>query len=569
MVIFGLVLHGVVWADENSDKKSGKLTATEAVATDSTALQEAAGEAARVTAETETIVSEGVLASAGAGLIDIGKIKADPFVIKREGFEETGQSLGRGVDQLQEGWVSTRRAWLKSTAVAGISWLKLLFGLAGFILLALFDFVLRHLILRQQKHLGADAGNLRVLAKAGGRWFNPLLEAIRKPLSLFIWTYGGLTLISFLFSHVTSEEEISWVPRSVGQAAELGGLVALFWALIRSVTVLDIRLKIYAETTPSKWDNILVPFVGKCLRLILPIVLLILSLPLIPLSLGMHMVFQQGITILLICSFSWILINLILVIEASILHRYGKRSSENFDARRIFTQVHLMKRVILTILVILTLATILMVFESVRRLGTSILASAGVLGIIIGLAAQRTISTLLAGIQIAFTQPIRIDDVVIVEGEWGWIEEITLTYVVVKIWDLRRLVLPINYFIEKPFQNWTRTSAKILGTIYFYVDYRLPVDELREPLKRFVAASPHWDKDVCGLQVTNTGEKCVELRALVSADDSSKAWDLRCEVREKLLKYIQDNYPSGLPQVRASLEQLDTAQGIGTIKNPA
>jgi small-conductance mechanosensitive channel len=199
---------------------------------------------------------------------------------------------------------------------------------------------------------------------------------------------------------------------------------------------------------------------------------------------------------------------------------------------------------------ILALAIILMTFEKVRHLGTSILASAGIAGIIIGLAAQQTIATLLAGIQIAITQPIRLDDVVIVEGEWGRIEEITLTYVVVRIWDLRRLVLPITYFLEKPFQNWTRVSAELLGTVFFYVDYTVPVEAIRQELHRIVEGSKFWDQGLCILTVTNATERTVELRALVSAADSSKAWDLRCEVREKLLDFIQKNYPDGLPKVR-------------------
>jgi small-conductance mechanosensitive channel len=195
-----------------------------------------------------------------------------------------------------------------------------------------------------------------------------------------------------------------------------------------------------------------------------------------------------------------------------------------------------------------------MLFEQVRGLGTSVLASAGVLGIVIGFAAQRTIANLFAGFQLALTQPIRIDDVVIVEGEWGRIEEITLTYVVVRIWDLRRLILPLSYFIERPFQNWTRREADILGTVFLYADYTIPVDALREELKRIAAQSPNWDGKVCGLQVTDATEQTIELRSLVSACDASKAWDLRCEVREKLIAFVQKNYPASLPKVRAELD---------------
>ncbi len=207
-----------------------------------------------------------------------------------------------------------------------------------------------------------------------------------------------------------------------------------------------------------------------------------------------------------------------------------------------------------------------MTFEKIRQLGVSIMASAGVIGIIAGFAAQKSIATLFAGIQIAITQPIRLDDVVIVENEWGWIEEITLTYVVVRIWDLRRLVLPITYFIERPFQNWTRVSADILGTVFLYMDYTVPVRVIREELQKIVKGSDLWDGKVCGVQVTDATQQTVEVRALVSAVDSSKAWDLRCLVREKLLEFLQNKYPDSLPKTRVELEKSilgkDSALGV-------
>jgi small-conductance mechanosensitive channel len=207
-----------------------------------------------------------------------------------------------------------------------------------------------------------------------------------------------------------------------------------------------------------------------------------------------------------------------------------------------------------TIIGVFTLASMLMVFDSVRQFGASILASAGIAGIIVGFAAQRSIATLLAGFQIALTQPIRLDDVVIVENEWGRIEEITLTYVVVRVWDLRRLVVPITYFIEQPFQNWTRSSADILGTVFLYVDYGVPLDAIRVEFARILQASRYWDRKVSVLQVTDAKEHTLELRALASAADASLAWDLRCEIREKLIMFIQHTYPESLPRFRASFD---------------
>jgi small-conductance mechanosensitive channel len=195
-----------------------------------------------------------------------------------------------------------------------------------------------------------------------------------------------------------------------------------------------------------------------------------------------------------------------------------------------------------------------MLFDEVRRLGTSLIASAGVLGIIIGFAAQRTIANLFAGFQLAMAQPIRLDDVVIVEGEWGRVEEITLTYVVIHIWDDRRLIVPLSHFIEKPFQNWTRVSANILGSVFLWVDYMLPLEEVRKATQEIVQASAIWDKRFWNLQVTDTTERTMQIRVLATAADSGKAWDLRCEIREKLIGFIQRNHPDRLPRIRAEFE---------------
>jgi small-conductance mechanosensitive channel len=198
-----------------------------------------------------------------------------------------------------------------------------------------------------------------------------------------------------------------------------------------------------------------------------------------------------------------------------------------------------LRRVAGAVVILIGGALVLFQFEGMRALGTSLLASAGVAGIVVGLAAQRSLSTLLAGIQLSITQPVCVGDVVIVEGEWGTVEEITLTYVVVKVWDLRRLVLPIRKFLEEPFQNWTRTGTDLLGTVFIHADYRVPVDVVRRELERFVTAQPLWDRKVVGVQVTNASERTVEIRALVSAADASSAWDLRCAVREFLVQLLQ------------------------------
>lgn len=286
-----------------------------------------------------------------------------------------------------------------------------------------------------------------------------------------------------------------------------------------------------------------------------PALFLLLTLPLLELSQPVKTPLNHILSIWIIIGVSWFLIRLVNIFKTLILSRYEISTKDNLEARRITTQLDVIQRVLGFLIILVAVSSILMTFDKVRQIGISILASAGIAGIIIGFAAQRSLATLIAGIQIAITQPIRIDDVVIVENEWGWIEEITLTYVVVRIWDQRRLIAPITYFIERPFQNWTRKTAELLGTVFIYADYRVPVDELRKELEMIVAETPLWDKRVAMMQVTNATEKTVELRALVSAENSSNAWELRCHVREKLISFLQQNYPESLPLVRVELEK--------------
>lgn len=265
--------------------------------------------------------------------------------------------------------------------------------------------------------------------------------------------------------------------------------------------------------------------------------------------------FDRTGSIFLILSIAWASIAVLRTSKKVILSKLDVNQEDNLKQRKFLTQFNIMESIIYFLIVLIAIGSALMLFEEVRQLGISLFASAGVAGIIIGLAAQKLIATVLAGIQIAITQPIRLDDVVIVENEWGRIEEITLTYVVVKIWDQRRLVVPSTYFFEKPFQNWTRTSAEILGTVFLYTDYHVSFDALREELTRLLESTPLWDKRVNVLQVTDAKEYGVEIRALVSAKDSPTAWDLRVFIREKLIEFIQKNYPESLPRTRVVFEK--------------
>ena len=260
-------------------------------------------------------------------------------------------------------------------------------------------------------------------------------------------------------------------------------------------------------------------------------------------------------SILLIISIAWAAIAVLRASKKVILSKYDTSKKDNLRQRKFLTQFNIMESIIYFMIILISIGASLMLFEDVRQLGVSLFASAGVAGIIIGFAAQKLIATVLAGLQIAITQPIRLDDVVIIENEWGRIEEITLTYVVVKIWDQRRLVVPSTYFFEKPFQNWTRNTSEILGTVFLYTDYHVPFDALRKELTRLLNSTPLWDKRVNVLQVTDAKEYGVEIRALMSAKDSPIAWDLRVFIREKMIEFIQKNYPESLPRTRVVFEQ--------------
>jgi small-conductance mechanosensitive channel len=297
---------------------------------------------------------------------------------------------------------------------------------------------------------------------------------------------------------------------------------------------------------------VLLPLAGQAVRRGLPLLALILGTPALATSPGLAEILRNATGLMLIALVAFLLVQVVDAGAAFVLAQHRIDIKDNLQARAIHTQVMVLKKVALTTIGVFTLASMLMVFESVRQFGASILASAGIAGIIIGFAAQRSIATLLAGFQLALTQPIRVDDVVIVENEWGRIEDITLTYVVVRIWDERRLIVPMSNFIEKPFQNWTRTSSELLGTVFIYVDYSVPLDGLREELTRILRASRYWDGRINVLQVTDAKERTLEIRALASAADASSAWDLRCEVREQLITFIQRHYPASLPHLRAT-----------------
>jgi small-conductance mechanosensitive channel len=307
-----------------------------------------------------------------------------------------------------------------------------------------------------------------------------------------------------------------------------------------------------------------VPLVGASLRMIVLLVGINLVLPIVSLPARYADVIGKLTSMIFIAAVAILLIRTVGIFQQVVFTRFDITAADNLQARKVYTQLHVICRVIYVVIVLFAVSAVLMLFEHVRQVGTSLLASAGVVGIIAGFAAQKTLSNLLAGFQIALAQPVRHDDVVVVEGEWGRIEEITLTYVVVRIWDERRLVLPLSYFIEKPFQNWTRVSADLLGSVFVWMDYALPVDEARKALKAIIEASHLWDGRFWNLQVTDATDRTMQLRILATAADSSKSFDLRCEIREKFIAYIQRNHPQGLPRLRAEMLRPNLGESVGT-----
>lgn len=255
-------------------------------------------------------------------------------------------------------------------------------------------------------------------------------------------------------------------------------------------------------------------------------------------------------TLLLIIALAWISIQFVKAGSYYLQGKFDIEVSDNLNARGRLTQIKVFKGIINSLIIIIAISIGLLTFQQVRTIGISLLTSAGIIGIIVGFAAQKSIGMILAGIQLAITQPIRLDDVVIVENEWGRIEEITLTYVVVKIWDERRLVLPVTYFLEKPFQNWTRTGSEITGAVFLLVDYNFPVESIRIALPEMLKEYPEWDGRLINVQVTKTTEQYKEIRVLLSSSDASKNWDLRAAIRERLIEFINKNYPDTFAKIR-------------------
>src|SRR4051812_9381011 len=364
-------------------------------------------------------------------------------------------------------------------------------------------------------------------AGAAARKGDPVLEALQ----------NGMTGL---------RDTMAWAPDNVVGALLLA--LAALSALSIHRTMLRLLRRLLRDRHPYM-RSFLAWTVGLT-RMALIVFALSLTLPLTPLDVETTAIIGRILLLATIIIIGWAAIATVNMSADLYLMRFRLDSTDNVLARKHLTQVRVLTRTVDTLLVLVTVGAALMTFEPVRQYGVSLFASAGVAGLVAGLAARPVLSNLIAGIQLAMTQPIRIDDGVLVENEYGRVEEITSTYVVIRLWDLRRLIVPLTYFIEKPFQNWTRESSSLVGAALFHFDYTTPVERVRQKLIEIVTASPLWDGNVVKLQVVEARESSLELRAIASARTSSDAFDLRCEIREKLIGWMQREIPNALPRTR-------------------
>jgi small-conductance mechanosensitive channel len=341
-----------------------------------------------------------------------------------------------------------------------------------------------------------------------------------------------------------------------------GALIVTALALVLAFGVYWVGARIVRRIArPYPSTTVFLRHIGKPVAAVLMIVALEVIWWEAPDTLHLIVPLRDAAAFALIGAITWLSVRSAAAIGEAIIQAHPLDTADNLQARRIHTQARVLARSVMVVIVIVGIGGALMTFPNVRQIGASLLASAGVAGLVAGIAARPVLGNLIAGLQIALSQPIRLDDVVVIQGEWGRIEEITGTYVSVRLWDQRRLIVPLQWFIENPFSNWTRSSAQIIGTVFLYVDYRMPLEPLREELGRIVEEAPEWDKRVQVLQVTDATERAMQLRVLVSSSDSGLNWDLRCRVREGLLNFVQTHYPQYLPRARAEVSaELETAE---------
>jgi small-conductance mechanosensitive channel len=385
-----------------------------------------------------------------------------------------------------------------------------------------------------------------------------VVRAVVTRFDLWIWGCGLYTLLAWhLNGLLTSAVGHDW------------GLPARQTAVLQAITILAVSslagrliyvtngpLRALAAGDSSHWESVLAVLCADALQVGIPLVATIFALDRIGLPASITARSRDVVNAVIILATGYLACRQVNLAADKIIQSHRVRGGVDLRSRALYTEVSSLRRAILVVLAFLTVATAMIFCAPLRHVGTSLLASAGIITVLAGVVVQRSLGQFFAGFQLALTQPILLDDFVVVEGQFGKVEEITLAYVVLHLWDQRRLVVPITYFLEKPFENWTRRSSELLGTIFFYFDYHLPVDELRAEFHRYIEGHPAWDKRKKSLVVTDAKETSMQLRVLVSAADPEKLWDLRCDVREALITYVQDKYPAHLVKTRLVVQAL-------------
>jgi small-conductance mechanosensitive channel len=387
-------------------------------------------------------------------------------------------------------------------------------------------------------------------------WRNGILFALRRALSGFFIFTGAFFASVPILPHIGFALGGFPTFAIAAKVAELGYFATALGFCFRIVRLVQNWLNGFAKRPSNRWYFGAFPVLGKALHYNLILFAFSTAIYILELSAPLQRAGYKIVAIAGIVVNTVLLIQTVLAVESMVVSRAEILKYDLYKWRRVETSAQMLRRLLIFAIVVVGIGATLMAFQPVRQIGAGLVASAGIAGVIAGLAAQKSLSTIIAGLHIAIMQPMRIEDVVIVEGEWGTIEEITLTYVVIRVWDWRRLIVPITYFLEKPFQNWTRNSSDLMGAVFLYVDFLIPVQKVREETKRIVEASKLWDQRVFAFQVTDFRSNSVEIRILASAKTSQELFDLRCEIREKILSFLQDRYPSAFPRVRTALSRL-------------
>ena len=474
--------------------------------------------------------------------------------METETLDAAGEKIGKEVDVFGKKIASVFGPWVNAELWRGITWLKLF---ASISLLVLFLLIERTLSARLHAMARAVPAENKSLL-----WKKLLLRAIRPPLSLLLLVYGIYASITPLFKYFQDGKGKNLVHNIAEDMADLGGTLAVIWLIYRLIRAADGLMQSRLTESP-KLVHILI---RRCRGPIQILIMLVVIRSLLPVFGGvphLYSILTNLLSLVFIGTVAWLVTQGVYVASDYFLGMCRLKGRNPYYVRKIETQIQFLRRLTVTLVILIGVATGMMVFDKVRQLGTSILASAGIAGVIVGFAAQRTLANLLVGLQIAITQPIRIGDLVTVENETGTIQEITSTFAVVQTWDQRRLIIPLTYFTEKLFQNLTLSSSELLGTVSLFVDYSVPVEDIRKELYRILQESSHWDRRSWALNVANLKENSVELTALMSAADSGSLGSLRGEVREKLLAFLQTTFPQGLPRVRAELDLGNQRYGNG------